>query len=282
VKIVSTTLELTICAYNASGSGFRLIFLAMDARIFLAGLMPIGVLDGKSGQITSRQTPSTLRSPLMNRILVATFLLTLCSVTVFAADSRGHSPQVVMTNASSAIHAMPNPPAGLKKIFSNLGPKGNEYASGGPVVQGPDNGLNHQENDVAVAFTPKKNSTVTEVLMALQWWGGFNGALAAIYDDAAGSPGKELAGKDLKNFVTFGDGCCKLAKWKLTKGLKVKKGKQYWVVATTDTKSMDSLIVWCSTLNNAAGIFAEQQDDSGWMVFDESGAPATAVFGTIP
>jgi hypothetical protein len=254
----------------------------MDARVFLAGFMPIGVLDGKSGPISPRQTQSVLRSPFMKRILAVTFLFTLCGFAVFAADSTGRSSQADMTNASSTIHRMPNPPAGRKKIFSNLGPKGNEYASGGPVVQGPDNGLNHQENDVAVAFTPKKNSTVTEVLMALQWWGGFNGALAAIYDDAAGSPGKQLAGKDLTNFVTAGDGCCKLAKWKLAKGLKVKKGKQYWVVGTTDTKSRDSLIVWCSTMNKAAGILAEQTDDGGWIVFDESGAPATAVFGTIP
>jgi len=218
----------------------------------------------------------------VKRILVVIFLLTLCSVTVFAADPTGHSSQVVMTNASSATHPMPNPPAGLKKIFSNLGPKGDEYnASGGPVVEGPDNGLG-PENDVAVAFTPKKNSTVTEVLMALQWLSGFNGALAAIYDDAAGSPGKALVGKDLKNFVFSGDGCCKLAKWKLAKGLKVKKGKQYWVVATTDAKSRTSMVVWCSVWNNAAGIFAEQQDDGGWMVFDQPAPSATAVLGTIP
>jgi hypothetical protein len=219
----------------------------------------------------------------VKKILLVTLLLTLCSVAVFAADSRAQSPQVAVTKASPVIHPMSSPPAGLKKIYSNLGSKTDAYdASNGYFVSGPDNAFNGQMQDIAIPFTPKKNSTVTQVKLPLQYYGsGFNGALVAVYNDAAGVPGKLLAKKELKNFGNFGDGCCKLAIWKLTKGVKVKKGKQYWVVGTTDKKSHDSINTWDFVFDDAAGDFAFQQDGGGWIMYNGS-LPAGAVYGTIP
>ena len=224
----------------------------------------------------------------MKKILLVTLLLTVCSVTVFAADSRTPGPQMASTTSWSTVHTMVKPPwVGLKKIYSNLGTRTDRYdGSNGYFVSGPDNSLNGQMQDIAIPFTPAKDSTVVEVIMALQYYGyGSNGALAAIYDDASGLPGKALAKRDLKNFENFGDGCCKLAFWRLKTGLKVKKGTQYWVVGTTDKKSHDSVNTWDFVWNDAPGTFAFQQDGGGWILLQESDgyAPsATAVYGTIP
>ena len=223
----------------------------------------------------------------MKKILLVTLLLTLWSVAVFAADSRARGPQQAVTNVPGVVHPMVKPWHGLKKIFSNLGSNTDLFdASNGYFVSGPDNSFNGQMQDIAIPFTPKKDSTIMEVGMALQYYGfGFNGASAAIYDDASGLPGKALAKKDLKNFHNFGDGCCKLAMWNLTKGLKVKKGKQYWVVGTTDKKSIDSINTWDFVWNDAPGSFAFQQDGGGWILLQQSdGFPpsATGVYGTIP
>src|SRR5262249_2368922 len=138
------------------------------------------------------------------------------------------------------------------------------------------------KQDIALAFTPKKNATVTQVKMALQYYGsGVNGARAAIYNDKAGVPGKALAHKDLKNFGDFGSGCCKLATWKLAKPLKVKKGKQYWVVGTTDKTNSDTINTWDWVWDDHADNFAFQQDDGGWIIYNGT-LPAGSVYGTIP
>jgi hypothetical protein len=220
----------------------------------------------------------------VKKTLLVTLLLMLCSATVFAADSRtAHSPQSAHTIVSSVVRPMVNPWRGLKMIYSNLGSKTDRYDSGnGWFVSGINNSFNAQKQDIALPFTPQQNSTVIEVLMALQYYGsGFNGATAAIYDDAGGLPGKALAKKDLKNFDNFGDGCCKLAIWHLKTGLQVEKGKQYWVVGTTDSKNADTINTWDWVFDDHADNFAFQQDDAGWIIYNGS-LPAGAVYGTIP
>jgi hypothetical protein len=231
----------------------------------------------------SRKSHGQNGGEFVKKILLVTLLLTLCSITVFAADSRAHSPQAAVTNRPSVLNPLVPPWHGLKKIYSNLGSSTDAYDSAnGWFVSGIDNIVNAQKQDIALPFTPKRNATIMEVGMALQYYGsGFNGAVAAIYDDASGLPGKALAKKDLKNFRNFGDGCCKLALWNLTKGVKVQKGKQYWVVGTTDKKSMDSINTWDWVFDDHPDNFAFQQDDGGWILYNGT-LPAGAVYGTIP
>ncbi len=226
----------------------------------------------------------------MKRILLGIALtltlLPLGSTAAFAAD-RGVAPRAAATSTPATIHPMVKPPASLKKIFSNLGSSTDAYdSSNGYFVSGINNTLNAQQQDLAVPFTPKKASTVTEIKFALQYYGyGYNGATVELAADASGLPGKVLAKKDLKNFSDFGSGCCKLATWKLTKGIKVKKGTQYWIVGTTDKKSIDSVNTWDFVWNDAAGSFAFQQDGGGWVVLTQSDGyapPAGAVYGTTP
>jgi hypothetical protein len=220
-------------------------------------------------------------------ILALAVVLSLMSFGLSAAFGADRVPQSAATFTSGVVHAMPNTPAGLKTIFTNLGSKTDAYdASNGYFVSGLQNTDNGQQQDLALPFTPKKNSTVTEVELALQWYSyGYNGATVEIAADASGLPGKVLSKQDLKNFGTFGSGCCKLAVWKLKKGVKVKKGTQYWVVGTTDKKSVTSVNTWDYVYNDAAGTFAFQQDSGGWILLNQSSGyapPAGAVLGTTP
>ena len=221
----------------------------------------------------------------MKRTLLALVLcltiLSLCSV-VFAAG-----PSVAKTQASQSKHVSNDAATGLKKIFSNFGPAGDLYdATTGYFVSGTDNGFNSQEQRIAIPFTPAKNATITKVQLALQYYGfGVNGAVAAIYKDSAGLPGKTLASKLLKGFDDFGTGCCDVANWKLATPLVVKKGVQYWVVANTNAKTHDSINTFDFVFDDAPGTFAFEQEGSGWILLNASlgYAPSAArVLGTIP
>lgn len=216
-------------------------------------------------------------------VLLCVTVLSLCSLGV-AADRHPAGASTVVRNAHPVN---PNADTGLKKIFTNLGPSGDLYdATVGYFVSGINNGFNGQKQDIAIPFTPKKASTVTKVEAALQYYNlGTNAAVVGIYKDASGLPGKVLASKLLKNFSDFGTGCCALANWKLATPLAVKKGTQYWIVGTTNKKSADAINTFDWVYNDAAGNFAFQQDDGGWIYLSAAyGYPpsACAALGTQP
>jgi hypothetical protein len=223
--------------------------------------------------------------------LISLALLILAGSTLLAQDSRARYPQVAVRqqNSSSVVHPMQKEPANCKKLFGNLGPKDDAYdANNGYFVSGINNAFNAEKQDLAVPFTLKADSTVVQVKLPLQYYGfGFNGATVAIYSDASGLPGTALPGssKDPKNFQDFGAGCCDLAVVWYQNGLQLKKGKQYWIVGTTDKKSMDSINTWDFVWNDAAGTFAFQQDDGGWILLTQSDGyapPAVGLYGTTP
>ena len=106
----------------------------------------------------------------------------------------------------------------------------------GYLVEGPTNPATGEYQWIADPFTPKKASTVTEIEIALVYLGsGTNNAEVAL-TDVKGLPGKALETWNVKNLPTSGT-CCKLVTVKSKKGIKVKKGKQYWVVGMTDKAS---------------------------------------------
>ena len=223
----------------------------------------------------------------MKKTMLGLTLLALCSATALAAS---HGPQNAHTQASKVIHRSADSDAGLKKIFTNLGPSTDAFdSSNGYFVMGDTNAAYGYSQDIAIPFTPKKNSTITKVKAALQYYdfggGQTNAAILGIAKDASGLPGKIVAKKTLKNFQDFGSGCCKLATWNLKTPLAVKKKKQYWVVGTAQAKLPDVINTWDFVYNDAPGAFAFQQEEGGWILLTESdGYPpsATAVYGTIP
>jgi hypothetical protein len=166
-------------------------------------------------------------------------------------------------------------PAALQKIFSNLGPATDAYASGGWTLSGPTSGLRFTQF-IGLPFTPTANAHVYVVRAAVQYQGsGANQVNLSLYSDASGVPGTLLAGPvTVKNLPTFGT-CCTLAEAIFT------AGTQYWVVANTPTTGTGSDFegVWDFVPQSyvVGGDFG-----SGWtpiLVFVQ--VPAGAVFGTI-
>ena len=62
----------------------------------------------------------------------------------------------------------------------------------------------------------------------------------------------------------------------------MKGGTQYWLVGTTDKKSMDSINTWEFIYNDSVGSFAFQQDDGGWLIDNSSPLVAFVIYGTTP
>lgn len=222
-------------------------------------------------------------------LLASLAALTLGCITLLAADLDDHGVIVfqgkptwvwAMRPSSSITPAEMPDATKLYTIYSNLGSKTDTYTSShGWYVSGSDSWEGQQW--MAMPFTPKKDATVTQIQIAVTYLnnkGGANGFELVLAADSAGLPGKTLHSWDLKNLPTFGT-CCKLDTVKYAKGIKVKKGKQYWVIAQTDSKSQDAADVWNYTWNKTKGNFAFNQGN-GWKT-EDSNLCAFAVQGEL-
>jgi hypothetical protein len=222
-----------------------------------------------------------MKGTMIARVLFCLAVLTLVSVTAFAGqDTNGviiinGGKEAVATRQVPAHATIPNP-SKLKKIFSNLGTGTDVYYKGeGWTECGPDSGLCTQW--VATAFTPKANATVTEIEVALGWFGNTNAAIISLNKDASGVPGKAIHKWNIKNLYTFGT-CCTLDKVKSTTGFPVKKGKQYWVVAsTTLTSTFEG--AWNFNYLLGSGTWANSNDQGATWTMQTSDQPALGVFG---
>lgn len=163
----------------------------------------------------------------------------------------------------------------LYTIYSNLGPPTSPFNNmNGWIVSGPD--TRDGEEHIAMPFTPKYNSEVMEIKAAVQFQSGENGVTISLNEDTNGLPGNALHTWNLSNLPRFG-GCCKLDVVKDGKGLKVEQGKQYWLVATTNTRTERTIDSWDYTYKSASGSFAANFG-TGWD--KESGAlSAFGIFG---
>lgn len=214
----------------------------------------------------------------MKKITVVTLaVLVLVSVSAFAAQAP--APQQAVGKRSNIVKPLVNPAAKLKTIYSNLGSKTDAYYDGsGYFVMGATNTLYGYSQDIALPFTPKKNATLTKVSAALQFYGyGTNAAVLGLYSDSAGLPGTKIFQKDVKNLPTFGT-CCTLVS-ATNKGVKVKKGTQYWIVGTTDSNSTTSVNTWDFIWNEDVGPIAFQQNSGGWIAYDSGSTVAGAAYG---
>jgi hypothetical protein len=183
----------------------------------------------------------------VKRVLFLVCLFALCNLTLLAQTGKGL--QVASTTEKSKVHVAPQAvPAGMQKIFSNLGP--NQYnlyfATLGWFVTGP-NVVGTQHQFISMPFTPNSNAEVTQVRLALQDTGsGGDLFYVSIYADSGGNPGTLLAGPvTLTHLPLFGT-CCTLAIAKFESPLPVTGGTKYWVVASTPAtgKGSDSLGYW--------------------------------------
>jgi len=179
----------------------------------------------------------------VKRAVLLVSLFALCNLTLLAQTGKG--PRAAHTTEKSKIHVAPQAaPAGLIKIFSNLGPNQFNlytdnwywYITGPNVV-----GLPIKQQFVSMPFTPTSNARVSQVRLALQYKGsGGDLFYVSIYGDSGGHPGTSLAGPvTLTDVPPFGT-CCTLAVAKFDPPLPVTGGTTYWVVASTPTSGTGS------------------------------------------
>jgi hypothetical protein len=216
----------------------------------------------------------------VKKILMFVFLLLFCSLTLFAQTKAG--PRAVQTTQKSAIYVPPQEDAvALKKIYSNLGTKTDPYWVNAHSwqVSGPNSAKG--ANFIAMPFTPKYNSTVEQVQVAVLYNNsGVNQVNLSIYGDSGGAPGTLLAGPVTVTNLAEAGTCCTLAVANFTP-VAVTAGTQYWVVADTPLSGTgsDFFGVWNHVAKDIPMSFNR---GSGWNKDTADNLPAGEVLGTVP
>jgi hypothetical protein len=215
--------------------------------------------------------------------LVGAIVLTASLLTVGATSGLAQQHHLAALAVSDTDQSTDNAEAGLATIYTNLGVKKNIYdGTGGWIAAGPQDTYTNQQQDVAIPFIPVSDATVTRIKVPFQYYGyGKNAGTIALASDASGLPGAVLATRDLKNLPVFGIGCCKMTVWILKTGVQVTAGTQYWIVATTDKKSIDSAYVWDYTWDGELETVALQDNLGGWGTVTFLPGPAATVLGTV-
>ena len=217
----------------------------------------------------------------MKKRLLFVCLLVLWSLTLLAQTRK--SPRTAHTTEKSAIHVPPDDvPLGLIKIFSNLGKSNTDLYLDhhGWLVLGP-NSVDKPREFIGMRFTPKFNSTVYQVRVAVQYFGsGANRVNLSVYGDSNGTPGTLLTGPvTVTNLPVFGT-CCTLAVANFNP-VAVTAGTQYWVVADTPLTGAgsDSTDAWDFVVPAIPQGF---NNGSGWYSLNVNEPVAGEVKGTIP
>ena len=211
------------------------------------------------------------------------FLMMLSSAMLFAQAK--HNGRMSTTKEKSAIHTpSQEAPAGLKKIYSNLGKsKTDRYLdTNGWTIAGPNAGIGVVQY-IGMPFTPKSNSHVSQVQVAVEWVSGDNQVNLSLYTDVGGVPGTLIAGPvTVTNLGTFGT-CCQLAVANFP-STATTAGTQYWVVADEPSSGPGSNTWGAWDFVPALFPFAFfNPANGGWLAGDGASSEAAgAVYGTIP
>lgn len=217
----------------------------------------------------------------MKRTLIFQGLLLVCNLSLLAQTSQ---PLVVDSKEKSAIQEPQEVPEGLEKIYSNLGSsKTDLYGASSWSVFGPTSGVAYGHNAfVGMPFTPKSNSHVSQVEVAVQYVTGDNQVNLSIYQDSGGVPGTLLAGPVTVTNLSDSGTCCALAIADFTSQA-VTAGTRYWVVADTPLTGTGSDFEgnWYSIAKPVIPM-AYNFQEQGWKAANADSPPAGEVLGTIP
>jgi hypothetical protein len=211
------------------------------------------------------------------------FLMMLSSAMLFAQAK--HNGRMTTTKEISAVHTpAPDVDQSLKKIYSNLGRNKTDrfLDTNGWTIAGPNAGIGVTQY-VAIPFTPKANSHVTQTQVAVEWVQGDNQVNFSLYSDAGGVPGTLITGPvTVTGLATFGT-CCQLAVANF-KSTAVAAGTKYWVVADEPSTGPGSNTwgAWAFVPTLFPFAFFNPTN-GGWLAADGASAEAAgAVYGTIP
>jgi hypothetical protein len=207
-------------------------------------------------------------------------LLTFYTQAVLAQT--GPTPTIVHSQERAAIHVpSPKAPAGLKKIYSNLGRKLELYDEGRyATISGPNS--SEAQFFLAMPFTPKSDSHVSQVGVAVQYISGANQVNVSIYASSGGAPGTLLAGPvTVTNLPTYPN-CCELPPANFS-SVAVTGGTQYWIVVNTPLTGTgsDFLGAWVMVVKPYVPL-AFSFNGNPWTSENVYDLVAGEVLGTIP
>jgi len=204
-------------------------------------------------------------------ILICLGAVSIGAVTLRASGSddsavisfKGPVNWALATKPCAAIRAVDPNPGKLATIFSNFGRPGHLYE--GDIswdVAGPHSGV--QEQWVAMPFTPKFDAVVTQISVAVAHnTGSPNSFVLSVNEDNGGQvPGDPIRSWLVKNAPKYGT-CCALDVVNDSKGIKVKKGTQYWVVAKTNASEQETRMEWDLSPRGGESNFAFN-NGQGW------------------
>jgi hypothetical protein len=197
-------------------------------------------------------------------------LLALNNPTLFA-----QSPRIVHTQEKSAIHELPqDSPEGLKPIYSNLKSKTDLYDD----THGW--GISRQES-VALPFTPKYDSHVSEVRVPVKYFAGANQVNVSIYEGSGDVPETLLAGPVTVTNLAEAGTCCTLAVASFSP-FAISAGTQHWVVVGTPSSGTGSDFegLWAAIAKIIPVAFNNL--NLGWSRTSADDLPACEVLGTMP
>ena len=221
----------------------------------------------------------------ISSLLLCVALLTVAAGTLAAQDGQG----IIRINGGSMTIALhPNPQKieqsaedspSLVTIYGDLGTGANVYLPNiGWSVIGPE--VLGGKVDSATPFTPKRNFNLVLIKVAILTASGTNGVTLSLNHDSSGAPGTAIRTWDLANLPPF-PGCCKLDLARLKKTVRVKKGVQYWLVASTDKATQDASDSWNMNSRSIFGTVAQRFGNGAWQVTKNSALlPAFSVLGT--
>jgi hypothetical protein len=215
-------------------------------------------------------------------------ILVLCILTtchLFLSAQASDHPRAVHAKQSPGVHVPAQEiPEGLITIYTNLGPKTDAYlgTDGWDITGFNSFGGSSSAFEIALPFTPKSSSHLSQVRAALQYNGsGSNQVDFSIYSDAGGTPGTLLAGPVTVTNLPHFPSCCTLAVANFTP-LAITGGSQYWIVANTPASGPGSDFVGVWNWNHKTLPFAGSNGVNGWFAEIGDTWPAGAVLGTIP
>jgi hypothetical protein len=188
----------------------------------------------------------------------------------------GRTTVLMKAPAQSFIPATPVP-SKLVTIYSNLGTGKNVYnGSVGYGILGRHAGQPWPQW-VGCGFRPKADHIVTEVQVAGTYVKGTNSLIVSLNENDKDRPGKALHTWHFANLPTFGS-CCTLQTGKFAAGIRVKKGRMYWVVLRPSPQHQDTYDVWNNNFKGVQGAFSNNIG-SGWTPQSLQTLTAFGVFG---
>jgi hypothetical protein len=221
----------------------------------------------------------------ISSLLLCVAVLMVAPRTLTAQDGQG----IIRINGSSMTIALhPNPQkielsaedsSSLITIYSDLGTGTNVYLTNiGWSVTGPE--VAGGKVDSATPFTPKRNFNLVLIKVAVLTASGTNGVTLSLNHDSSGAPGTAIRTWNLVNLPPF-PGCCKLDLARLRKTVRVKKGVQYWLVASTNKATQDASDSWNMNSRSIFGTVGQRFGNGAWQVTKNSALlPAFSVLGT--